>query len=95
MGVQNMALDVVEVKRRQFSSAHHAEQPARLRFVLHEELLAEPGVQRVVQIALQRLGRRSKDVLLLLLRLDCFLTLGAGVHAGRLERLFLQGRGPR
>lgn len=95
MGVQNMALDVVEVQRGQLSSTHHAEQPACLCFVLHEELLAEPGVQRVVQIALQGLGRRPEGVLFLLFRLDRFLTLGAGGHAGRLELLFLQGPGRR
>lgn len=95
VGVQHVALDVVEMEGRQFPSANHAEQPASLRFVLHEELLAEPRVERIVQVALQGLGRRPEHVLLLLFGLDCFLALGAGGHAGRLELLFLQGHGPR
>lgn len=45
MGVQDMALDMVEVKRRQFPPTHHAQQPASLGFVLHQELLTEPRVQ--------------------------------------------------
>ncbi|KAG7235437.1 hypothetical protein INR49_002668, partial [Caranx melampygus] len=72
VGVQYVALDVVQVKRGQFSSTHHAQQPAGLRLVLHQELLAEPGVQRVVQVALQGASRRPGEILLLFL---CFFFL--------------------
>lgn len=56
VGVQHMALDVVQVKRGHFSSTHHAEQPPGLCLVLHQKLLPEPGVQRIIQVALQSAG---------------------------------------
>lgn len=70
VGVQHVVLDVIQVERGQLCPTHHAEQAARLRLILHEELLAEPGVQRVVQVALQRQRRRSRMFLLLLSTLE-------------------------
>lgn len=78
VGVQHVALDVVQVERGHFSSAHHAQQPAGLRLVLHQELLAKPGVQRIVQVTLQGLGRRPSQVLLLRLDVGGFILLRAG-----------------
>lgn len=63
--VKHVALDVVQVERGQRAAAHHANQPAHLCLVLHEELLSEPGVERVVQVALQGLGRGPRELLLL------------------------------
>lgn len=53
VGVQHVALDVIQVKRGELSSTHHAQQPAGFRLILHQELLTEPGVQRVIQVAFQ------------------------------------------
>lgn len=44
VGVQHVALDVIQVEGRQLSPAHHAEQAAGVHLVFHQELLAKPGV---------------------------------------------------
>lgn len=90
VGVKHMALDVVQVKRGQFSPAHHAQQPASLRLILHQELLAEPGMQWVVQVAFKRPCRRSREVRLLLLGVGSFTLLRVGTRSKGLLWL-LQG----
>lgn len=76
--VQHVALDVVQVERGQWAATHHAHQPALLRLVLHEELLSEPGVERVVQVALQGPGRGPGELLLLLEGGRCMGRWGGG-----------------
>lgn len=67
VGVQHVALDVIQVERGKLRPTHHAEQAAGLRLVLHQELLTKPGVQGVVQVPLQGLRRRAGSLLRLLL----------------------------